>query len=214
MPRRWMPGCVVARRRTGGRRPSAAFPCGCGATGKRRPSPALLAHRGPGARALVWAHNSHLGNAAATEMGWSGQTKLGEMCRAAFGRNAVLIGQSTDRGEVAAADNWDEPMQVKAVVPSRADSWERLFLRAGRPVALYDWRAAERAELREALRQSRLERAIGVIYRPRTERVSHYFHAELAEQFDAWLWFEETRAVTPLLGHGEPGVPNTWPFAE
>src|SRR5690554_2824978 len=162
MPRRWMPGCVVARRRTGGRRPSAAFPCGCGATGKRRTSPALLAHRGPGARALVWAHNSHLGNAAATEMGRSGQTKLGEMCRAAFGRNAVLIGQSTDRGEVAAADNWDEPMQVKAVVPSRADSWERLFLRAGRPVALYDWRAAERAELREALRQSRLERAIGV----------------------------------------------------
>lgn len=175
---------------------------------------ALLDHRGPGARALVWAHNSHLGNAAATEMGWSGQTNLGEMCRAAFGRNAVLIGQSTDRGEVAAADNWDEPMQVKAVVPSRADSWERLFLRAGRPVALYDWRAAERAELRQALRQSRLERAIGVIYRPRTERVSHYFHAELAEQFDAWLWFEETRAVTPLPGAGEAGVPDTWPFAE
>lgn len=194
--------------------PSGAFPCGCGATGKRRPSPALLAHRGPGARALVWAHNSHLGNAAATEMGWSGQTNLGEMCRAAFGRDAVLIGQATDRGEVAAADNWDEPIQIKAVLPSRADSWEQLFLRAGLPVALYDWRAAERAELRQALQQSRLERAIGVIYRPRTERVSHYFHAELAEQFDAWLWFEETRAVTPLPGAGEAGVPDTWPFAE
>lgn len=175
---------------------------------------ALLDHRGPGARALVWAHNSHLGNAAATEMGWSGQTNLGEMCRAAFGRDAVLIGQATDRGEVAAADNWDEPIQIKAVLPSRADSWEQLFLRAGLPVALYDWRAAERAELRQALQQSRLERAIGVIYRPRTERVSHYFHAELAEQFDAWLWFEETRAVTPLPGAGEAGVPDTWPFAE
>lgn len=175
---------------------------------------ALLDHRGPGARALVWAHNSHLGNAAATEMGWSGQTNLGEMCRAAFGRDAVLIGQATDRGEVAAADNWDEPIQIKAVLPSRADSWEQLFLRAGLPVALYDWRAAERAELRQALQQSRLERAIGVIYRPRTERVSHYFHAELAEQFDAWLWFEGTRAVTPLPGAGEAGVPDTWPFAE
>lgn len=175
---------------------------------------ALLEHRGPEARAVVWAHNSHLGNAAATEMGWGGQTNLGEMCRAAFGREAVLIGQSTDRGEVAAADNWDEPMQVKSVVPSRPDSWEQMFLRAGLPTALYDWRHPDRAELREALRGARLERAIGVIYRPRTERVSHYFYAQLAEQFDAWLWFEESRAVTPLPGPSEPGVPDTWPFAE
>ena len=174
---------------------------------------ALLEHRDPDAKALVWAHNSHLGNAGATEMGWGGQSNLGEMCRAAFGQDAVLIGQSTDRGEVAAADNWDEPMRVKTVLPSRADSWERLFLRAGHAGALYDWRAAH-AELRAALKQSRLERAIGVIYRPRTERVSHYFHAELAEQFDAWLWFEETRAVSPLPGPSEPGVPDTWPFAE
>lgn len=175
---------------------------------------ALLEHRGPDARALVWAHNSHLGNAGATEMGWSGQTNLGELCRTAFGRDAVLIGQSTDRGEVAAADNWDEPMQIKTVLPSRADSWERLFLQAGQPAALYDWRGSERAELRAALMAPRLERAIGVIYRPRTERVSHYFHAELGEQFDAWLWFEQTRAVSPLRGSSEAGVPDTWPFAE
>ena len=126
----------------------------------------------------------------------------------------MLIGQSTDRGTVAAADNWDEPMQVKSVLPSRADSWERLFLQAGQPAALYDWRGPGRAELRAALLEPRLERAIGVIYRPRTERVSHYFHAELGEQFDAWLWFEETRAVKPLHGPSEPGVPDTWPFAE
>jgi erythromycin esterase-like protein len=175
---------------------------------------ALLEHRGPDAKALVWAHNSHLGNAGATEMGWSGQTNLGELCRTAFGRDAVLIGQSTDRGTVAAADNWDEPMQVKSVLPSRADSWERLFLQAGQSAALYDWRGPGRAELRAALLAPRLERAIGVIYRPRTERVSHYFHAELGEQFDAWLWFEETRAVKPLHGPSEPGVPDTWPFAE
>lgn len=175
---------------------------------------ALLEHRGPDARALVWAHNSHLGNAGATEMGWSGQTNLGELCRTAFGRDVVLIGQSTDRGEVAAADNWDEPMQIKTVLPSRADSWERLFLQAGQPAALYDWRGPERAELRAALMAPKLERAIGVIYRPRTERVSHYFHAELGEQFDAWLWFEQTGAVSPLRGSSEAGVPDTWPFAE
>lgn len=177
---------------------------------------ALLTHRGSKAKAVVWAHNSHIGNAAATEMGWGGQFNLGELCRTAFGRDAVLIGHSTDRGEVAAADNWDEPMQVKSVQPSRADSWEQLFLQAGHPAALYDWRDPTRVALREALNRSRLERAIGVIYRPRTERVSHYFHALLAEQFDAWLWLESTTAVTPLGPRAAPapGVPETYPFGE
>ena len=176
----------------------------------------LLAHRGPEAKAVVWAHNSHIGNAAATEMGWGGQFNLGELCRTAYGREAVLIGQSTDRGEVAAADNWDEPMRVRTVQPSRADSWERLFLRAGQSAALYDWRDPSRAALREALNRPRLERAIGVIYRPRTERVSHYFHAVLADQFDAWLWLENTTAVTPLglRAAPAPGVPETYPFGE
>lgn len=177
---------------------------------------ALLEHRGPDARAVVWAHNSHIGNAAATSMGWGGEFNIGELCRTAYGRDAVLIGMATDRGEVAAADNWDEPMQVKQVRPSREDSWERLFLRAGHPASLTHWRDDNRHELREALARPRLERAIGVIYRPQTERQSHYFQAILAEQFDALVWLEETRAVQPIGPQriDEASVPDTYPFGE
>ncbi|MCQ4294708.1 erythromycin esterase family protein [Pseudomonas stutzeri] len=176
---------------------------------------ALLEHRGPDAKAVVWAHNSHIGNAAATSMGWGGEFNIGELCRTAFGSDAVLIGMATDRGEVAAADNWDEPMQVKQVIPSRADSWEQLFLRAGVPISLTDWRN-DQHELRKALAQPRLERAIGVIYRPLTERQSHYFRAILAEQFDALIWLEQTRAVTPIGPQQIDAeiVPDTYPFGE
>ncbi len=177
---------------------------------------ALLAHRGDDAKAVVWAHNSHIGNAAATAMGWGGEFNIGELCRTAFGDQAVLLGMATDRGRVAAASNWDEPMQVKQVRPSRPDSWEQLFLKAGHPVSLTDWRADRDSELRRALAQARLERAIGVIYRPETELHSHYFRAVLADQFDALLWFEQTDAVTPL-GPENPqqdGVPDTYPSGE
>ncbi|MGM3387233.1 erythromycin esterase family protein [Stutzerimonas stutzeri] len=175
---------------------------------------ALLAHRGDDAKAVVWAHNSHIGNAAATSMGWGGEFNIGELCRTAYGREAVLIGMGTDRGEVAAADNWDEPMQIKQVRPSRDDSWEQLFLRAGLAASLTSWR--DDPALREALAQPRLERAIGVIYRPATERQSHYFQAILSEQFDALLWLEQTTAVTPIgprqVDH--ESVPDTYPFGE
>lgn len=174
---------------------------------------ALLERRGPQAKAVVWAHNSHLGNAAATAMGWGGEFNLGELCRTAYGDDVVLIGQGTDRGTVAAAEDWDEPMRVMRLLPSRADSWERLFLRTELPASLTDWRHEGRETLRAALAQTRLERAVGVVYRPQTERPSHYFEAVLAEQFDAWLWFAETRAVTPL-GEQRPhgGGGDTWPF--
>lgn len=177
---------------------------------------ALLEHRGAGAKAVVWAHNSHIGNAAATSMGWGGEFNIGELCRTAFGREAVLIGMATDRGEVAAADNWDEPMQVKQVLPSRPDSWEQLFLRAGHRASLTEWRSEAQREVRQALMQPRLERAIGVIYRPLTERQSHYFRAILAEQFDALLWFEQTRAVTPIgpRDANAAAMPDTYPFGE
>jgi erythromycin esterase-like protein len=89
---------------------------------------ALLEHRGPQAKAVVWAHNSHIGNAAATEMGWKGQFNIGQLCRSAYGRDVVLIGMSTDRGQVAAADDWDGEMLIKDIRPSRPDSWERKFL--------------------------------------------------------------------------------------
>ncbi|WP_407291467.1 erythromycin esterase family protein [Stutzerimonas zhaodongensis] len=175
---------------------------------------ALLQHRGEDAKAIVWAHNSHIGNAASTSMGWGGEFNIGELCRTAFGRDAVLLGMATDRGEVAAADDWDEPMQIKQVRPSRPDSWEQLFLRAGLPASLTTWR--DDPLLREALARPRLERAIGVIYRPATERQSHYFQAILSEQFDALLWLEQTTAVTPIGPQqiDEESVPDTYPFGE
>ncbi len=175
---------------------------------------ALLVQRGEQAKAVVWAHNSHIGNAAATSMGWGGEFNIGELCRTAFGRDAVLIGMATDRGEVAAADNWDEPMQVMRVRPSRPDSWEQLFLQTGLRASLTSWR--DDPGLREALAAPRLERAIGVIYRPATERQSHYFRAILSEQFDALLWLEQTTAVTPIgpAPFDPRSVPDTYPFGE
>ena len=172
----------------------------------------LLARRGEGAKAVVWAHNSHVGNAAATAMGWQGEFNIGELCRTAHGEEAVLIGFSTDRGTVAAASDWDEPMEVKTVRPVRPDSHECVFLDAGVPHALVDWRDPTRGDLRAELAQARLERAIGVVYRPETELYSHYFEAVLSDQFDALVWFEQTKAVTPLpAGHGQ-GMPETSPF--
>jgi erythromycin esterase-like protein len=162
-------------------------------------------------KAIVWAHNSHVGNAAATAMGWQGEFNIGELCRKAHGRNAVLIGFGTDRGTVAAASDWDGEMEVKAVRPARHDSYEYAFRKAGRPRSLFDWHA-QGSELATALSFSLLERAIGVIYRPETELQSHYFESVLSEQFDAWVWLEETTAVTPLpVGHSA-GMPDTYPF--
>ena len=159
---------------------------------------ALLEHRGPQAKAVVWAHNSHIGNAAATEMGWKGQFNIGQLCRSAYGRDAVLIGMSTDRGQVAAADDWDGDMLIKDIRPSLPDSWEHQFLKTGVPASLTDWRDPTRKALRRVLSKPLLERAIGVIYRPETERGSHYFEAMLAEQFDAMIWIEQTQPVTAL----------------
>ena len=103
-------------------------------------------------------------------------------------------------------------MQVMDVLPARADSWEAAFRRTGLARSLTDWRSVKAKGLRGALSQVLLERAIGVVYRPQSERASHYFEARLAEQFDAFVWFEETTAVTPL-GHERPdGAPDTWPF--
>lgn len=171
----------------------------------------LMAHR-QDARAVIWAHNSHVGNASATAMGWHGEFNIGELVRAAFTDQAVLIGFGTDRGAVAAASDWGADMRVMQVRPARDDSWEAAFRRTGLARSLTDWRGHRRRELVELLSQTLLERAIGVVYRPETERQSHYFEAVMADQFDAFVWFEETRAVTPL-GHERPhGVPETWPF--
>ncbi len=175
----------------------------------------VLKHRGREAKAVVWAHNSHIGDAFATAMGWRGEFNLGQLCRIGWGEDAVLLGMGTDQGEVAAADDWGGPMRIKSIRPSRHDSWEHRFLQAGHPTSLTDWRGAGKTALRQALCEPLLERAIGVIYRPETERQSHYFESVLGEQFDAYLWFERTTPVTPFAVPDDesPGrEAETFPF--
>jgi protein-L-isoaspartate(D-aspartate) O-methyltransferase len=171
----------------------------------------LLEHRGPRSKAVVWAHNSHIGDARFTDMGKvRDELNLGQLCRERFGEQAAMIGFGTDTGTVAAAADWGDEMEVMTVRPSRADSVERLFHDSaiGRGVLMLD----HNAELQRRLGEQRLERFIGVIYRPDTELQSHYAGVELARQFDAYVWFDKTRAVQPLATTPRAGVPDTWPF--
>lgn len=174
----------------------------------------LLEARGSGARAVVWAHNSHIGDARHTDMGRRGEHNIGQLCRQWFGEEAALIGFGTHGGTVAAATDWDGEMEIKRVRPSLPESYEGLCHASGVPRFLLDLGAD--AELRTGLERPRLERFIGVIYRPETELLSHYAKAVLPRQFDAWTWFDETRAVTPLgpETHGAPEgeAPETYPF--
>jgi erythromycin esterase-like protein len=178
----------------------------------------ILDAKGPDSKAIVWAHNSHIGNAAFTDMGMArGELNIGQLAKEKFERRARLIGFGTHSGTVAAADDWDEPMRVKQVQPSLPGSHERMSHDAEVPSFLLDLRENERDEhLASELMEARLERFIGVIYRPETERWSHYSEAILPRQFDAWVWFDETQAVTPLpaeLRPAEaPSVEETYPF--
>jgi erythromycin esterase-like protein/predicted phosphoribosyltransferase len=148
------------------------------------------------ARIVVWAHNSHLGDARATEMGDHGELNVGQLVRERFGADAVLIGQTTHTGTVTAASEWDQPAERKAVRPSMTGSYERRFHDSGIARMLLPLR--DDAVLASAVATARLERAIGVIYLPRTERRSHYFVARLPNQFDFVLHFDETTALEPL----------------
>jgi protein-L-isoaspartate(D-aspartate) O-methyltransferase len=174
----------------------------------------VLAARGAQAKAVVWAHNSHIGDARQTEMGrLRDEINLGELCRARYGDAACLIGFGTYAGTVAAASDWDAPMQRMTVRPGLPESIERLAHDTGIARFLLDLRAPRHAALRAALHEARLERFIGVIYRPDMERWSHYAECALAEQFDAYVWFDETQAVTPLSASVvADGVDETWPF--
>jgi erythromycin esterase-like protein len=174
----------------------------------------LLEHGGPGAKAVVWAHNSHIGDARATEMGQRRKEhNLGQLVRERWGAEAALVGFGTHTGTVTAASDWDGERETKHVLPSRADSYERLCHDAGVARFLLDLGPAADPALLDALMEPRLERYIGVIYRPDTERWSHYSRSTLPQQFDAWVWFDETNGLQPLAG-AEPhhGIPETWPF--
>jgi len=178
---------------------------------------ALLDSRGPQSKAIVWAHNSHIGDARYTEMGMSrGELNIGQLAKQKFGEKAHNIGFGTHAGFVAAADNWDEPMKIKAVRPSLPESYERLSHDSGVPRFLLDLREGQNPRVSGLLEEPQLERFIGVIYRPETERWSHYSQAILPYQFDGWAWFDESHAVTPLPGEERPGeqasADETWPF--
>jgi protein-L-isoaspartate(D-aspartate) O-methyltransferase len=176
----------------------------------------LLEHRGPAAKALVWAHNSHIGDATATEMGSvRGEHNIGQLVRERWGDEAALVGFGTHTGTVTAATDWDGDHETKSVLPSRSDSYERVCHDCGVPRFLLDLAADRNEALRRRLSDPRLERFIGVIYRPETERWSHYSEAVLPRQFDAWVWFDETRALRPLAPREmHQGVPDTFPFGE
>jgi erythromycin esterase-like protein len=176
---------------------------------------ALLAHldrQAPPAKIVVWAHNTHLGDARATEMGRRGEVNLGQLARERHGQAACLVGFTTYAGTVTATSDWGQPAERKRVRPALPGSYELVFHQAGPPRFWLDLRQPGPA--RQALREPRLERTVGVIYRPQTERLSHYFQASLPDQFDFVVHLDETRAVEPLersadWAKGE--VPETFP---
>jgi erythromycin esterase-like protein len=178
----------------------------------------IMDAKGPHSKAIVWAHNSHIGNAAFTDMGMHrGELNIGQLAAERFGEKARLIGFGTHAGTVAAADDWDAPMKIKPVRASLPESYERVSHDSEIERFLLDLREGEiGGDLNEALSEPRLERFIGVIYRPDTERWSHYSEAILPKQFDAWVWFDETHAVAALPGERRPGEPireeETYPF--
>jgi erythromycin esterase-like protein len=177
---------------------------------------ALAAHleqQGQQAKVVVWEHNSHIGDARATEMGERGELNVGQLVRERYGAEAMLVGFSTYSGTVTAASNWDAPAERKRVRPALEGSYEALLHDVGLPRFFLPLR--DNGKTVTGLRGPRLERAIGVIYLPGTERASHYFNARLPYQFDAVLHFDETRAVEPLerTAQWETGeLPETYPF--
>lgn len=163
---------------------------------------------------VVWAHNSHLGDARATQMGEYGEWNVGELIRKRYREKAFLLGFTTYSGTVTAASGWDAPAERKRVRPALPDSYEALFHQSEIPRFILNFR--EDDFLKHILGEPRLERAIGVLYLPETERQSHYFHARISDQFDAVFHIDETRAVEPLEKTSEwksGEAPETYPSA-
>jgi erythromycin esterase-like protein len=173
----------------------------------------LQKQSGRQAKLVVWAHNSHVGDARATDMGRSGELNIGQLARERYPGQCILLGFSTYTGTVTAASDWGAPAERKNVRPGLPGSYEQLFHRTGLPSFLLNFR--ELGEAAGGLREPRLQRAIGVIYWPQTERASHYFHCRLPEQFDALMHIDETRALEPLerTAQWEKGeAPETFPI--
>ncbi|QDE31054.1 protein-L-isoaspartate(D-aspartate) O-methyltransferase [Shewanella polaris] len=172
----------------------------------------VIKFRGPQSKAVIWEHNSHVGDARATQMSARGELNIGQLARQEYGDKAYNIGFGTDHGTVAAASEWGGPMEIKQVQPAHIDSYERLCHEVSTDNFLLPLRKPLKEITRKKLLAERLERAIGVIYRPETELQSHYFYASLPNQFDEYIWFDETRAVEPLAKETIQGMPDTFPF--
>ena len=174
---------------------------------------ARLEQDGDRARVCVWAHNSHLGDARATTMGRAGELNVGQVVRERYGRETCLVGFTTYTGTVTAAHDWDEPAARRDMRPGLVGSVESLFHGLEVPNFLLDLREPR---VQAALDEALLQRAIGVIYRPETERMSHYFEADLPRQFDLVIHLDETQALKPLERHAAwdlEEVPETYPTA-
>ena len=172
----------------------------------------LLSFHGPNSKGIVWAHNSHVGDSAATEMSSRGEYNIGHLCKEHYGHAAYSIGFGTNSGTVAAASDWDGPMLSKSITPALPNSYERLCHETGIKQFLLHLRKPSSDKVFNELLKPRLERAIGVIYRPESELQSHYFEAVLPNQFDEYIWFDQTHAVTPLRTEELTGMPDTYPF--
>lgn len=171
----------------------------------------LLAHHGPNAHGVVWAHNAHAGDASATSMGRKGRTSLGELAREELDKRAYLLGMVTDRGRVTTASRWDGAAETRELRPAREDSWEHLLTRMETPRALLPIHHRAPPAVRERLADSRPQRTVGVVHDPE-EYGGEYVQASLSRQFDEVVWFEETGPVTPLDSEQIEGEPDTYPF--
>lgn len=173
----------------------------------------ILEHAGPDKKMVVWAHNSHIGDARHTDMGRSrGEWNIGQLCREKYGDEVALIGFGTASGTVAAASEWDAPMEIKPIRPPRPGSYEALCHDVDIDRFLFDFHGDNKETLRKVLGEDRLERYIGVIYRPESERASHYSFASLCDQYDGFVWFDETTAVTALPTPSTDKEDETFPF--
>ena len=173
----------------------------------------ILDHAGPDKKAVVWAHNSHIGDARHTDMGRiRGELNIGQLCRKEYGDAAALIGFGTASGTVAAASEWDDPMEIKTIRPPLPGSYEAMCHAIDLDRFLWDFRKHEATAFEDLVAQPRLERYIGVIYRPESERASHYSYADLSRQYDAFVWFDRTRALNPLATLTNVAEDETYPF--
>jgi protein-L-isoaspartate(D-aspartate) O-methyltransferase len=172
----------------------------------------ILSFHGKDSKVIIWGNNSHIGDARATQMSARGEFNLGQLVREQYQRNAYSIGFGTDHGTVAAASEWGGPMEIKTLQPAHADSYEGLCHKVATNNFLLPLSKPIQPALRKRLLAERLERSVGAIYRPESELQNHYFHTCLPQQFDEYIWFDETRAVEPLNRVNGGGLLANFPF--